>query len=123
MMTDRTGEPDDCAFVLDEADLEQLSNRSISDHVELFSTIGNETRYRILLFLAEAESPVCGCELEPYFEVGQSTISQSLTRLHKAGLVTRTKEGRWRYYEPTETAERLVGLVEDGVPDEPLISD
>ncbi|MEF8777499.1 MAG: metalloregulator ArsR/SmtB family transcription factor [Natronomonas sp.] len=122
-MADRDDRPSDCEFVLPETKVERLSERSVSDPVELFSTIGNETRYRILLFLTEAEKPVCGCELEPHFDVGQSSISQSLTRLHRADLVTRSKEGRWRYYEPTETASRLVALIEDNVYDEPLLSD
>ncbi|APW98715.1 transcriptional regulator [Halobiforma lacisalsi AJ5] len=114
---------DECGFTLREEDVDRLLNRSVIDRVELFSTLGNETRYRILLVLTEASDPVCGCELEPYFDVGQSSISQALTRLHRAGLVTRTKDGRWRYYEPTATGERLVGLVEDGLDGEPLIAD
>lgn len=115
--------PNGCDFALYDADVERLSSRSVTDQADLFSTIGNETRYRILLFLTEVDAPVCGCELEPHFDVGQSTISQSLTRLRKAGLVTRSKEGRWRYYEPTETAERLVELVEEDAYNEPPLSD
>jgi len=122
-MAEQHDEIEDCEFALTDAALERLSNRRVTEQVELFSTIGNETRYRILLFLTEAEAPVCGCELEPYLDVGQSSISQSLTRLHRTGLVTRTKEGRWRYYEPTETAERLVKLVEEDVYNEPLLPD
>lgn len=122
-MADPNEEPNGCDFALCDSDVEQLSNRSVTDQVDLFSTIGNETRYRILLFLTEADAPVCGCELEPHFDVGQSTISQSLTRLRRAGLVTRSKEGRWRYYGPTETAERLVELVEKDAYNEPLLSD
>jgi DNA-binding transcriptional ArsR family regulator len=122
-MADPDEEPNGCDFALSDADVERLSNRSVTDQVDLISTIGNETRYRILLFLTEADAPVCGCELEPHFDVGQSTISQSLTRLRRAGLVTRRKEGRWRYYGPTETAERLVELVEKDTYNELLLSD
>lgn len=115
--------PDDCNFTLTDATIDQLSGKSVAKQVEVFSTVSNETRYRILLFLVEAENPICGCELEPYFEVGQSTISQSLTQLHRAGLVTRTKEGRWRYYEPTPTAEQLVDLIETNLTGEVMRAD
>lgn len=117
-MSERSGPPRGCDLVLQDANVDDLSIQSVADQVEILSTVGNETRYRILLFLTATEDAVCGCELEPHFDVGQSSISQSLTRLHKVGLLDREKEGRWRYYEATETAERLVELVEDEVRDE-----
>ena len=113
-MDDRGDDPRDCDGALQEIDVESLATRPVADQVALLSAVGNETRYRILLFLLEADAPVCGCELEPHLDVGQSTVSQSLTRLHRAGLVTRTKRGRWRYYEPTDRAERLFETVESG---------
>lgn len=121
-MAKQDAEPEGCDPTLRDADVDRLLSRSVTDQADLFSTIGNETRYRILLFLMEADAPVCGCELEPHFDVGQSSISQSLTRLRKAGLVTRSKEGRWRYYEPTETAEQLVKLAERDMYTKPLLS-
>lgn len=108
----RPADPGECRLVLEDSDIDCLSGRSVADSVALFSAISNETRYRILLLLAAADESVCGCELEPHLDVSQSTISQSLTRLRNAGLVTRTKDGRWRYYESTETAERLIELVD-----------
>ena len=110
---ERSTGPDDCSFTLSNEQAEALSKRSVDEEVEIFSTLGSETRYRILLILDTAENPVCVCELEPYLEVGQSSISQSLSRLRKDGLVSRTKEGRWRYYEPTPLAERLIQTVRD----------
>lgn len=122
-MTDRGDETDGCDVGLHDVGRERLSNRPSADQVEFFSTLGNETRLRILLLLTEAEGPICGCELEPYLDVGQSSVSQSLNRLRDAGLVTRTKDGRWRYYKPTPTAERLVELIEDDARDKPLITE
>ena len=107
----RSTGPSDCSFVLTDEQIDALSNRSIDEEIEIFSTLGSETRYRILLILDAADQPVCVCELEPYLDVGQSSISQSLSRLRKDGLVSRTKDGRWRYYEPTPLAERLIGSV------------
>lgn len=87
-MPNPDNEPNRCDFAFSDADIDRLSSRSVTDQADLLSTIGNETRYRILIFLTEADAPVCGCELEPHFDVGQSSISQSLTRLRKVGLVT-----------------------------------
>ena len=112
-------ENEECEFALTDQQVEELSKRPIHEEIEVFSTLGSETRYRILLILHEADDPVCVCELEPHLEVGQSSISQSLSRLRKAGLVTRTKEGRWRYYEPTPLAEHLAGVVESATEGKP----
>ena len=122
-MTSRRRESDDCESAFGAATLDRLSACPVNDQVELLATLGNDTRYRILLFLTEAETAVCGCELEPHLDVGQSSISQSLNRLQEAGLATRTKEGRWRYYEPTATAERLVGLIENIAGKKPMPAD
>ncbi|MFA9427846.1 ArsR/SmtB family transcription factor [Natronorubrum sp. A-ect3] len=114
MATDdsRQDEPPGCDLALSDTALESVTDRSLETQVEIFSTLGNETRYRILLLLSLADEPVCGCEIEPYVDVGQSSISQSLSRLRKAGLVSRTKDGRWRYYEPTEKGKKVIALSE-----------
>ena len=115
--------PDGCELSLDNDAIDSVTDRSLEPQVELFSTLGNETRYRILLLLTNADEPVCGCEIEPHLDVGQSSISQSLSQLRKAELVSRTKDGRWRYYEPTELGETLTELVQSDVTAEPLVAD
>lgn len=109
----------ECELVLSEDDATPFSDRDVDEEVEVFATLGSETRYRILLLLDAADGPVCVCELEPHLEVGQSSISQSLSKLRKADLVSRTKEGRWRYYEPTPKAERLLETVPGAMTDTP----
>lgn len=114
MATDdsRQDRPPECKLALSDSEIESLSDRSVESQVEVFSTLGNETRYRILLLLTKADEPVCVCEIEPHVNVGQSSISQSLSRLRKADLVSRTKDGRWRYYEPTKKGRKAVELFE-----------
>lgn len=118
----REDKPPNCDLSLSDTAVESITDRSIESQVELFSTLGNETRYRILLLLTSADEPVCGCEIEPHMDVGQSSISQSLSRLRKAGLVSRIKDGRWRYYEPTEKGRRLVDLSEPNADRQPAMS-
>lgn len=116
-------EPPGCELALSETTKSSITDESVAVQTDVFSALANETRYRILLLLTAAEQRVCGCELEPHLDVGQSSISQSLSKLRAAGLVTRTKEGRWRYYEATERGERLVDLVESFETDQLVTAD
>ncbi|MFP8890316.1 ArsR/SmtB family transcription factor [Natrialbaceae archaeon A-CW2] len=90
-----------------------LSERELATDVRALSAIGNDTRYEALRIVAAAENGVCVCELEPALGVTQGAISQALSRLYGAGLVTRRKEGRWRYYSVTPRAERLLDVLDD----------
>lgn len=103
----------ECDTGLSTEQLEAVLSRSLEAETDIFSAISNETRYRILLLADAAEGDVCGCELEPYLDVKQSSISQSLSRLRKAGLLSRRKEGRWRYYDTTALAENLLTVLTD----------
>jgi DNA-binding transcriptional ArsR family regulator len=84
----------------------------VSERVEVFSALANDTRYRIVQLLAAAESDLCVCELTPMLDVSDSAISHALSSLTDAGLVERRKEGKWRYYETTARAERLLTALE-----------
>lgn len=90
-----------------------LSEQELAADVQTLAAVGNDTRYEALRLVAAGEDGVCVCELEPELGVSQGAISQALSRLFAAGLVTRRKEGRWRYYSPTERAERLLAVLEE----------
>lgn len=85
-----------------------LTESELAADVQVLSAMGNDTRYEALKLIAEADGDVCVCELEPALGVSQSAVSQALSRLYTAGLVTRRKEGRWRYYAVTPEAERIL---------------
>lgn len=76
--------------------------------VQLLSALGNDTRYELVRRIDAADGEVCVCDLEAAVGVSQSAISQALSRLYSAGLVTRRKDGSWRYYGLTADAERLL---------------
>lgn len=90
-----------------------LSDRDIEVDVETLAAVGSETRYEALRLVAASEDGTCGCELEPALGVSQGAVSQALSRLYDAGLLTRRKEGRWRYYDATGRAERLLALLDE----------
>lgn len=72
-----------------------------------FAVLGNETRYRIARTLTATDEELCVCELEPLVDVSESAVSHALSDLVEAGLITRRKDGNWRYYTATELAETL----------------
>lgn len=71
-------------------------------------TLGNDTRYTIVRLLKAADRELCVCEINPIVDVSDSAISHALSDLYDAGLVTRRKDGTWRYYEATDRAEALL---------------
>jgi ArsR family transcriptional regulator len=89
-----------------------LTDAEVAADVRWLATLGNDTRYEALRVIAEAEDGVCVCDLESALGVSQGAVSQALSRLFSAGLVERRKEGRWRYYTATPSAERLLRVLD-----------
>jgi DNA-binding transcriptional ArsR family regulator len=75
-------------------------------------TLSNDTRYTIVRLLAVAGRELCVCEITPVVDVSDSAVSHALTDLYDAGLVTRRKEGTWRYYEATDRATALLDALD-----------
>lgn len=83
--------------------------------------LGQPTRLRILLALAEDEA--CVCHLETQMGLRQAYLSQHLMALRKAGLVNDRREGRFIYYRLRDT--RVLEVIEQatalsGIPAEAM---
>lgn len=89
----------------------QISGETVRVDSNIFSTLSNDTRYRIVLLLHSADHELCVCEIEPILDVSSSAVSHALSDLYEAGLVNRSKDGKWRYYSTTECAEQLLEAV------------
>ncbi|MFB6296883.1 MAG: ArsR/SmtB family transcription factor [Salinirussus sp.] len=89
-----------------------VDEAALAADVQVLSAMGNDTRYELVCRIADADGDVCVCDLESAVGVSQSAVSQALSRLYAAGLVTRRKEGAWRYYGVTGTAEALLATLE-----------
>ena len=76
-------------------------------------TLGNDTRYNIVRLLTAADRELCVCEINPILNVSDSAVSHALSDLYDAGLVTRRKDGTWRYYETTDRAEALLTALDE----------
>lgn len=90
-----------------------LSEDELAADIQTLAALGNETRYEALRLIAETDEGACGCELEPALGVSQGAVSQALSRLYAAGLLTRRTDGRWRYYEATPRANRLLTVLDE----------
>lgn len=75
-------------------------------------TLSNDTRYTIVRLLGAAGRELCVCEITPVVDVSDSAVSHALSDLYDAGLVTRHKEGTWRYYEATDRATALLDALD-----------
>jgi ArsR family transcriptional regulator len=97
-----------------------LTESELASDVQVLTALGNDTRYEALRLIADADGGVCVCELEPALGVSQSAVSQALSRLYAAELVSRRKDGRWRYYTATPRATALLNTLDEtrGEPDE-----
>ncbi|MFC6770078.1 metalloregulator ArsR/SmtB family transcription factor [Halorubrum terrestre] len=93
--------------------LEDVDSDAMATDLQVLTAMGNDTRYELLRRISNADDGVCVCDLEAAVGVSQSAVSQALSRLYTAGLVTRRKEGSWRYYEPTETTAALLETLDD----------
>ncbi|NHN59233.1 MULTISPECIES: metalloregulator ArsR/SmtB family transcription factor [Halorussus] len=90
-------------------ELQSLADSAFADDRirPVFAVLGDETRYRLARALAVAEEELCVCELEPLVDVSESAVSHALSDLVDAGLITRRKDGNWRYYTATALADEL----------------
>ena len=104
MGTSHSPDTRDCCVPL----AHDVDDERLAADVGLLSGAANDTRYELLLLLSAAEGPVCACELPDAVGLSQSAVSHALSKLFDAGLVTREKDGRWRYYDLTAAAETLL---------------
>lgn len=60
--------------------------------------LGDPTRLQLVDVLRRHAGKVCVCELQPLFDIKQSTLSEHLKRLRDAGIVGVERHGLWAYY-------------------------
>ena len=68
---------------------------------EIFKTLSDDTRIRILNILKETE--LCVCEVQAILEIPQTNASKHLNKLKSNGIITYKKKAQWAYYylDPT----------------------
>lgn len=88
------------------------------DQIEIFKALSNKTRLQILTWLknpelyfpdykpdcSNADGGVCVGHIQQKAGLTQSTISEYLSILQRAGLVHAKRVGQWTYYKRNEEA-------------------
>ena len=89
----------------------------------VMKALADPTRLRILKLLEAGE--MCVCQIVAVLTVGQSTISQHLGILKRAGLVLDRKESRWVFYRlhpsPDLHRQDILDNIAIWLQDDPLI--
>jgi len=93
------------------------------DKLNIFKSLSNEARLQILEWLKDPtahfgpqdgidliEVGVCVSQITEKLKMTQSTASQYLSTLQKAGLIKATRIGKWTYYKRDEEAIKNLGL-------------
>ena len=87
-----------------------------SNQLEIFKALSNKMRLEILQWLKDPEASfpeqaqagfefgVCVGQIQRKAGLTQSTVSEYLSILQRAGLVESTRVGQWTYYKRNEVA-------------------
>lgn len=63
---------------------------------DIFKSLGDETRIRMLNLLNQGE--LCVCDIEEVLGIQQSNASRHLNKLKQVGLIQSEKKSQWVYY-------------------------
>lgn len=84
----------------------------LTQPIDLFRILGDETRLRCVALLAD-QRELCVCELTHVLGVSQPKISRHLATLRESGLVSDRRLGVWVYYrlrrDLPDWARRILG--------------
>jgi ArsR family transcriptional regulator, arsenate/arsenite/antimonite-responsive transcriptional repressor len=76
----------------------EISAEEAEATARLFKALADPTRVRLVNMLANSQEPVCVCEMNAHFDLGQPTMSHHLKKLVAAGLLKREQRGTWAYF-------------------------
>jgi len=86
------------------------------EHIEIFKALSNKSRLQMLEWLKEPEinfpdqlaagfeHGVCVGQIQAKAGLTQSTVSEYLSILQRAGFIESTRVGQWTYYKRNEGA-------------------
>lgn len=96
---------------VDEVKGKSLSSEEIIALAEIFKTLGDGTRIKILHALSQQE--LCVCDLAEVVELSQSLVSHQLRLLRNLRLVRFRKEGKNVFYSLDD--EHIINLFSQGL--------
>ena len=98
------------------------------DHIEVFKALSNKSRLQMLEWLKEPEinfpeqsysgfeHGVCVGQIQAKAGLTQSTVSEYLSILQRAGFIESKRVGQWTYYKRNEEAfAKLSKIIESNL--------
>ena len=73
-------------------------NSEVSKITQIMHALADETRVKIVIFLAKQAEGICVCTIVDQFQLDQSTISHHLRSLRKVGIINGVRKGVCIYY-------------------------
>jgi ArsR family transcriptional regulator len=70
----------------------------------LAKALAEPVRVRIVDVLRRHGEPLCQCELQPLFDIQQSTLSHHVNKLAAVGLVEIERRHKWAFYSVPDAA-------------------
>lgn len=87
----------DCRFDTNELIKTLPKDEVLEEYSDIFKSIADPTRLKILFLLKNGE--LCVCEILDALDKSQSTVSHHLNILKKEKVIKARKEGKWIYYK------------------------
>src|SRR4051794_15026512 len=78
--------------------VQPLPRGNSATQVQILAALADPTRLQMIELLAQQPEPLCVCDIQAHFTLGQPTISHHLRILREARLVRWEKRGLWVYY-------------------------
>jgi len=82
----------------------------MNELLELFKSLGDETRLRILLRLLE--KPHCVCELTDILDLSQPKVSKHLSKLRDLGYVETLRDAQFVIYKLNPNHQKTIKLLQ-----------
>ena len=90
-----------------------LSEGEAEATAELFRSLADPARVKIVNLLARSAGAVCACEIVPALALSQPTVSHHLKKLTEAGLLEREQRGKWAFFSLNPDALQTLAAVAD----------
>lgn len=94
--------------------------------LSITKALSDENRLRALI--AVKDDPLCLCQIIEVLGLSPATVSKHMNILEQAGLVERTRRGKWRFYgladgSKSRVVKRTLDWVVDGLRSDPKLGE
>jgi DNA-binding transcriptional ArsR family regulator len=94
--------------------------------LSITKALSDESRLRALIAVKDGE--LCLCQIIQVLSLSPATVSKHMNTLEQAGLVERTRRGKWRFYKLAENSssravKQALAWVLDALRSDPKLTD